>query len=80
LLKEYKGREKEVLAGLTGVHKEMEDQQVVAAVGEDIEGKERRSGQKVASAPAEIDDGWGELLETLEDFPYERYGIKVNKR
>ncbi|KAI9872854.1 MAG: hypothetical protein M1830_001120 [Pleopsidium flavum] len=80
LLKEYKGREKEVLAGLTGVHKETEDQQVVAAVDEDIEGKERRSGQKVASAPAEIDDGWGELLETLEDFPYERYGIKVNKR
>ena len=80
LLKEYKGREKEVLAGLTGVHKETEDQQVVAAVEEDIEGKERRSGQRVAGAPGKIDDGWGELLETLENFPYKRYGIKVDKR
>jgi len=25
----------------------------------------------------EVGDGWGEYLETLEDFPYERYGIVV---
>jgi pseudouridine-5'-monophosphatase len=24
-----------------------------------------------------LDDGWGQLLSTLEDFPYERYGIEV---
>ena len=77
LLKEYKGREKEVLAGRTGLRKEREDQQVVAAVEEDVEGKERRSGQRVAGAPGEIDDGWAELLESLEGFPYGRYGIRV---
>jgi pseudouridine 5'-phosphatase len=25
----------------------------------------------------EIDDGWAELLHTLEDFQYEKYGIEV---
>lgn len=25
----------------------------------------------------ELDDGWGEYLETLEKFPYEKYGIIV---
>ena len=80
LLEEYKGREKEVLAGLTGLEEDTEDQQVVAAADEDIEGKERRSGQKIAGATRKIDDGWGELLETLENFPYERYGIVVDKR
>lgn len=78
LLREYEGREKEVLAGLSGLRKEgEEDQRVVSAVEEDVEGKERRSGRRVAGAPGEIDDGWAELLESLEDFPYERYGIKV---
>lgn len=77
LLAEYRGREKEVLAGRTGLRAEEEDQRVVREVGEDVEGKERRSGQRVAGAPGEIDDGWAELLESLEGFPYERYGIQV---
>lgn len=53
LLNEYKGREEQVLAGLTG---ESED---------------------LGSTPGELGDGWAVLYETLEDFPYERYGIKV---
>lgn len=77
LLHEYAGREKEVLAGLSGLRRDGEDQRVVGAVEEDVEGKERRSGRRVAGAPGEMDDGWAELLESLEDFPYERYGIKV---
>lgn len=53
LLNEYKGREEEVLAGLTG---ESED---------------------IGSKPGEIGDGWAVLYRSLENFPYERYGIKV---
>lgn len=58
LLEEYRGREGEVLAGLTGEHIEEEEQ--------GIQGK----------APGMVDDGWGKLLETLEGFPYETFGIK----
>ena len=62
---------------MSGLQGQTEDQRAVAAAEEDVEGKERRSGQRVAGAPGEIDDGWGELLESLENFPYEHYGIKV---
>lgn len=85
LLREYRGREKEVLAGRTGMCDETargnrekgEGQEVVKDAGEDVAGKERKSGQKVRGGPGEIDDGSAELLETLEDFPYKRYGITV---
>lgn len=50
---EYKGREKEVLAGRTG------------------------EGEGDLHQVGEVDDGWAEYLETLEDFPYARYGIVV---
>lgn len=66
LLVEYKGREKEVLAGLTGAHKE-----------EPIKPEVTTAGQRVTGGPGEIDDGWATLLESLEDFPYAKYGIKV---
>ena len=65
LLEQYGGREKEVLAGLTGEHKD-EIPPVVTA-----------SEQKPAGTPGQIDDGWGILLKTLEDFPYEKYGIRI---
>ncbi|KAI9821887.1 MAG: hypothetical protein M1827_002469 [Pycnora praestabilis] len=80
LLKEFKGREKEVLAGLAGERKADEGVKTADQVGEDIEGKERRSGQRVEGKPGKIDDGWAELLYSLEDFPYERYGIKLQKQ
>jgi len=54
LAEQYKGREKDVLAGTTG----------------EAEGDLHQVG--------EIDDGWAEYLETLEAFPYERYGICIN--
>ncbi|KAF4554791.1 putative haloacid dehalogenase-like hydrolase 6 [Elsinoe fawcettii] len=63
LLNEYKGKEKEVLAGRSGmVHAEM-----------------RGSGDQsdMQKAPGEIDDGWGRLIMSLEQFPYDVYGIKA---
>ncbi|KAI9888920.1 MAG: hypothetical protein M1814_006152 [Vezdaea aestivalis] len=57
---EFKGKEKEVLAGTTPWH------------SDDPEGKAALGGQ-----PGVVDDGWGEQLESLVDFPYERYGIEI---
>jgi pseudouridine-5'-monophosphatase len=70
LLEEYKGREKEVLAGLTGEHKEGEEQQLQHTEME-VKGGKRRVGM-----PGELDDGWAKLLKILEEFPYETFGIK----
>ncbi|KAL8870103.1 MAG: hypothetical protein Q9174_003774 [Haloplaca sp. 1 TL-2023] len=68
LLKEYKGREKVVLAGLANGGKDEQVKGVMndAAVGG--EGKGR-------GWPGEEDDGWAELLQSLEKFPYSRYSI-----
>ena len=66
LLNEYLGREKEVLAGRTGEHKEGEI--------------ERHGTSTLKGSPGqvgEIDDQWAEFLQTLEDFKYEKYGIEV---
>ena len=65
LLEEYRGREEEVLAGLTGEHKG-DDEEISGGEKEKV----NRNGK-----PGELNDGWGTLLRTLEDFPYERYGI-----
>ncbi|KAJ9602724.1 hypothetical protein H2200_012918 [Cladophialophora chaetospira] len=67
LLEVYKGREEEVLAGRTGEHKE-----------DDLDHTE---GIPLAGSPGqvgELEDGWGELLGTLEEFDYLKYGIDVN--
>ncbi|KAI9836359.1 MAG: hypothetical protein M1819_001388 [Sarea resinae] len=79
LLEEYSGREKQVLAGLAGQEqkKELEGTKEVVATKDDIQGKEERSGERVKGAPGRIDDGWAILLKSLEDFPYEEYGILV---
>lgn len=67
LLGEFKGREKEVLAGRTGSHDET---QVRDHVGHGpLDGSPGSVG--------DIDDGWAELLSSLEDFDFERYGIKL---
>ncbi|KAF2631930.1 HAD-like protein [Macroventuria anomochaeta] len=70
LLNEYKGREKEVLAGLTGEHKEDEEQQLQKT---EVEVKQ---GKRQVGMPGETDDGWSRLLKSLEDFPYESYGMR----
>jgi pseudouridine-5'-monophosphatase len=73
LLTEYKGREKEVLAGLTGEHKEDEEKELQNTEVQVAQG-ERRVGM-----PGKLDDGWAKLLETLEDFPYQAFGIEASK-
>jgi pseudouridine-5'-monophosphatase len=69
LLVEFKGREPHVLAGLTGEHKDDEEQQL-----QDME-VEVAKGKRRVGMPGEIDDGWAKLLESLVDFPYETFGI-----
>ena len=59
LAKEFKGREKLVLAGKIGERG-------------DVQEKGATPGW-----PGEIDDGWGETLESLEHFDYAKYGIKI---
>jgi pseudouridine-5'-monophosphatase len=73
LLVEYKGREPQVLAGLTGEHKEDEEQQLQQTEAEVVQEKKR------LGLPGDIDDGWARLLRSLESFPYESYGI-IEKR
>lgn len=63
---EYKGREAEVLAGVTGEHKENDEE--IGVVSHD--GKERRKG-----APGTVGDGWGRQVDSLEGFPYRDFGI-----
>ncbi|KAK8219304.1 hypothetical protein M8818_001038 [Zalaria obscura] len=66
LLKEYRGREKEVLAGRA--HLDVTEEEKLRKDGE----SEWKAGQ-----PGRVDDGWGVLLETLEGFPYQRFGIQL---
>lgn len=66
LLKEYAGREAEVLAGLTGAHTE-----------ETVKAGIRVPDGRAPGSAGEIDDGFGVLLKTLEDFPYKQFGMSV---
>lgn len=72
LLAEYKGREREVLAGLTDNGRDEEDKAA------DAQGKKARAGEWVKGTPGRLGDGWAMLLETLEGFPYGQYGIKID--
>ncbi|BAE58769.1 putative haloacid-halidohydrolase [Aspergillus flavus] len=72
LLGAYKGREAEVLAGLTGEHKEEEKSTAEHEADELVAGRLGRSSGK----PGQLNDGLGDLVPTLEDFPYEKYGIQ----
>ncbi|KAF7716762.1 HAD hydrolase subfamily IA protein [Penicillium ucsense] len=67
LLEAYRGREEEVLAGRTGQHKE--DETANLETGAD--------SLQTGGVPGEIGDGWAELVGTLENFPYEKYGIRI---
>lgn len=72
LLEAYKGREGEVLAGRTGEHKESDK------TASEKEAEELQSWRvQGAGNPGNIGDGFGQLLSTLEDFPYARYGIQL---
>lgn len=73
LFDEYRDREKEVLAGLTGEHKEDEEKELQKSEADAAQGKKETNG--TAGMPGKIDDGWGRRLESLENFPYESYEI-----
>ncbi|KAL9109211.1 MAG: hypothetical protein Q9227_006136 [Pyrenula ochraceoflavens] len=64
LREQYEEKEKEVLAGRMGEHKEDEANKAGA------DGVVQTSGNV-----GELDDGWAEMLITLEDFDFEKYGI-----
>lgn len=70
LLKEYRGREREVLAGIAnGI-----------AVDEEVEGVMDGAGvEEEGVGPGRLDDGWAVLVESLEAFDYGRHGIEVRK-
>lgn len=75
LLNEYKGREKEVLAGLAGMGDESERKRDA-----EMRTADKKTGEVKTEAevrPGKIDDGWARLFATLEDFPYKDYGIHV---
>lgn len=68
LLDVYQDRVKEVLAGLTGEHKETD--------------LRHTDSLPLAGSPGQIgsiDDGWAEKLVTLQDFDYPQYGIDVTR-
>lgn len=72
LLEAFKGREDEVLAGRTGSHKE--DEKTPA----EKEAEELQAWRvQGAGIPGAIGDGLGQLVTTLENFPYDRYGIRL---
>ena len=66
LLREYKGREADVLAGLTGEHKEEGE---VATIAKEVGG--------LVGWPGKVGDGWAVFLPTLEQFPYEMFRIDI---
>lgn len=66
LLKEYKGREKEVLAGLANAQQDAEVKHAMAEAGAD---------GRVTGQPAKVDDGWAELVHSLEDISWTKYGF-----
>jgi pseudouridine-5'-monophosphatase len=72
LLEAYKGREEEVLAGLTGAHKEEEKSDAEKEADQLQAGRIQDAGK-----PGILGDGWGQLYTSLEDFPFARYGIQI---
>ena len=67
---EFKGREAKVLAG------RCEDENRADDVGI---GAVERPADALRGWPSKVDDAWGEQLDTLENFPYEKYGITVGR-
>lgn len=66
LLKEFEGREKAVLAGLATAPQDSEVKDALVAAGAD---------GRVTGQPGKLDDGWAELLHSLENFPWMKYGL-----
>lgn len=77
LLEAYRGREEEVLAGLTGEHKEEEKTGTEKEADELKEGRLSVSENGGAGTPGAIGDGWAELVRCLDEFDFEKYGIQT---
>lgn len=84
LLREYRGREEEVLAGLTGEHEDVDQATAAAAPAAAVVDDAvtppppPEPWRAIGSGkPGKLGDGWGELLPSLEHFSYEKYGIKL---
>jgi pseudouridine 5'-phosphatase len=76
LLGEYKGREAQVLAGLTGEYEDdgsQDDKEWEQMRDEWI--KQGREHARVTGKPGELDDGWAFLYDSLKNFPLDYYGI-----
>jgi len=54
------------------LHKEYDGRQA-----EVLAGRTGQGGDVDMHQIGDIDDGWAEYMRSLEDFPYEQYGIKV---
>lgn len=54
-------------------------QEYTGREAEVLAGRTGEAGEVDLHQLGEIDDGWAEYLETLENFPYERYGIVIPK-
>lgn len=68
LLNEYRGKEDLVLAGKTGEHKDGE----LPPLEKPEEWRKASPGKA-----GEIGDGFGRMFMSLENFPYESYGMKI---
>ena len=66
LKKEFDGQVEKVLAGRCETESREDDKEL---------GSASESGSGLRGWPSEIADGWGVHLDSLEDFPYERFGI-----
>ena len=66
--KEFRGKEEKVLAGRSERESRDEDEKL---------GSAEMLMDGLRGWPSKVGDGWGEQLESLTDFPYETYAIKV---
>ena len=70
LLNIYRGREPEVLAGVTNISNNHHEVEEVL--------DERGTMQRKKGQPGIVGDGWAELLLTLVNFPHEKYGMEIH--
>ena len=69
LLDVYQDRVDEVLAGRTGEHNDS-----------DLTDQESQALPGSPGIVGKLNDGWGEKLNTLEDFNYDKYNIDLDQR
>ena len=71
LLKEFAGREEDVLAGLTGSE--------AGETGLSDEDSAQSAEKMLAGWPGKRCDGWADLVKSLDEFDLAKYGVAVNK-